>query len=151
MSWSTTGADVVSVRPSPPPQPPPTVEYNTSSRQNARNHFVVLLDGRYVLLPCLSLVPRDYFSTTGEALESGDTAKVARNERFLRLLRNLSADKIDFATAHLLSHWDSFSGGDEARVTPCFRLRETSPDAKINRILLHMSTTPKGVENCKSR
>lgn len=38
---------------------------------------------------------------------------MTRNETFLQLLRRLSFDKIDFATAHLLSHWDSFSGGDE--------------------------------------
>lgn len=51
----------------------------------------------------------------GEALENGDVSRVARNEEFLGLLRGLSSDKIDFATAHLLSHWDSISGGDEVR------------------------------------
>lgn len=52
---------------------------------------------------------------TGEALENGDVARVARNEDFLRLLRAQSADKTDFATAHLLSHWDAFTDGDEVR------------------------------------
>ena len=51
----------------------------------------------------------------GEALENGDISRVSRNEEFLELLRGLSSDKIDFATAHLLSHWDSLSGGDEVR------------------------------------
>ncbi|CAN0196038.1 unnamed protein product [Scytosiphon promiscuus] len=50
---------------------------------------------------------------TGEALENGDISRMSRNERFLQLLRDLSFDKIDFATAHLLSHWDSLSAGDE--------------------------------------
>lgn len=52
---------------------------------------------------------------TGEALENGDVARVARNDEFLQLLRAQSADKIDFATAHLLSHWDAFTDGDEVR------------------------------------
>lgn len=55
---------------------------------------------------------------TGEALESGDMGRVARNEEFLQMLRDLSTEKIDFATAHLLSQWDVFSGGDEVMNLP---------------------------------
>lgn len=53
---------------------------------------------------------------TGEALENGDIERVARNEMFLQMLRELSAEKIDFATAYLLSHWDICSEGDEVMV-----------------------------------
>lgn len=42
--------------------------------------------------------------------------RVARNEVFLQMLRELSAEKIDFATAYLLSHWDIYSEGDEVMV-----------------------------------
>lgn len=52
----------------------------------------------------------------GKALEGGNMSKIARNLEFLHKLRDLSLNKIDFATAHLLSHWDLFSGGDEASV-----------------------------------
>lgn len=55
------------------------------------------------------------YKPTGQSLENGDISRMARNETFLELLRGLSFDKIDFATAHLLSHWDSLSGGDEVR------------------------------------
>lgn len=58
---------------------------------------------------------------TGEALENGDISRVFRNEQFLELLRGLSSDKIDFATAHLISHWDSLSGGDEVILSPSRR------------------------------
>lgn len=53
------------------------------------------------------------FTSVGEALENGNVARVARNGEFLRLLRTLSSEKIDVATAHLLSRWDSFTDGDE--------------------------------------
>eukprot|EP00903_Cladosiphon_okamuranus_P016177 g14928.t1 len=58
-------------------------------------------------------IAADLLNGTGEALENGNTWRVSRNGEFLDLLRGLSSDKIDFATAHLLSHWDSISGGDE--------------------------------------
>ena len=68
------------------------------------------------------LRPAALTNQPGEALENGDIARVSRNEEFLELLRCLSSDKIDFATAHLLSHWDSLSGGDEVSYAPS-RLR----------------------------
>eukprot|EP00752_Nemacystus_decipiens_P014603 g13004.t1 len=58
-------------------------------------------------------IAADLLNGMGEALENGDTSRVSRNQEFLELLRGLTSDKIDFATAHLLSHWDSLSGGDE--------------------------------------
>ncbi|CAM9753788.1 unnamed protein product, partial [Ectocarpus fasciculatus] len=54
-------------------------------------------------------IAADLLNDIGQSLENGDISRMARNETFLELLRGLSFDKIDFATAHLLSHWDSLS------------------------------------------
>ncbi|CAM9309521.1 unnamed protein product [Ascophyllum nodosum] len=81
--------------------------------EEARENWVSDLENAMERCVYTESIAADLLKDTGEALENGDVSRRARNRTFLHQLRSLSSAKIDFATAHLLSHWDTFSGGNE--------------------------------------
>lgn len=58
-------------------------------------------------------IAADLLTVMGQALANGNKEKVASSKKFLQRLRNCSDAKIDFATAHLLTHWDDCVQGGE--------------------------------------
>lgn len=89
----------------------------TNALDEHSTHAVMAFRSHASLCTCVS---------PGEALETADISKFRRGQDLLRKLRAFSMDKIDFATAHLLSHWDIFSGGHEVRAHPKTGERRTT-------------------------
>lgn len=89
---------------------------------------------REMLLLTFSPIPRE-----GSALEEGDAARIARNQEFLRMLRDASCEKLDAATAHLLGHWDEFSRGDEVNYVLNINSVQPEPSAHLLGIDIHLT------------
>lgn len=91
-------------------------------------------ESKGALLLTFSPVPRE-----GNALEEGDAARIARNQEFLQMLRDVTCEKLDVATAHLLGHWDQFSRGDEVKYVLNTNSVQTEPSAHLLGIDMHLT------------